>query len=130
MRHFSRPKGRLFSCLFFVAMILSFSSKIMGAEPNKTIVSDTIYRADGSAASGTMVISWPAFVTAENLFGKKAGADKKDAALNFVGSALAIAEAVSNKDIVDVDKFRGGLGLIIDGTVQCLNASVWAAKAK
>jgi hypothetical protein len=66
----------------------------------------------------------------ENLFGKKTGTDKKDAALNFVGSALAIAEAVSNKDIVDVDKFRGGLGLIIDGTVQCLNASVWAAKAK
>jgi hypothetical protein len=65
MRHFSRPQGRLFSCLFFVAMILSFSSKTMAAEPNKTIVSDTIYRADGSAASGTMVISWPAFVTAD-----------------------------------------------------------------
>ncbi len=66
----------------------------------------------------------------ENLFGNKAGTDKKDAALNFVSSALAITEAVSQKEIVDVDKFRGGLGQIIDGTVQCLNASVWAAKAK
>ena len=65
----------------------------------------------------------------ESLFGGKAGSDKKDAALNFVASALSITEAVTKKDIVDVEKFRGGLGQIIDGTVQCLNASAWA-KAK
>jgi hypothetical protein len=65
----------------------------------------------------------------ESLFGSKAGSDKKEAALNFVASALSITEAVSKKDIVDVEKFRGGLGQIIDGTVQCLNASAWA-KAK
>jgi hypothetical protein len=102
MRHFSRPKGRLSYCLLFVAMILGHSAKTMASDPSKTIISDTIYRADGSPASGTMVISWPAFVT---------------------------AEAVTKKDIVDVEKFRGGLGQIIDGTVQCLNASAWA-KAK
>ncbi|MBZ5513177.1 MAG: hypothetical protein LAN70_18675 [Acidobacteriia bacterium] len=62
----------------------------------------------------------------ESLFGSKAGSDKKEAALNFVASALAITEAVSKKDIVDVENFRGGLGQIIDGTVQCLNASAWA----
>jgi hypothetical protein len=65
----------------------------------------------------------------ENLFGSKAGTDKKEAALNFVASALSITEAVTKKDIVDVEQFRGGLGQIIDGTVQCLNASAWA-KAK
>ena len=65
----------------------------------------------------------------ESVFGGKAGTDKKEAALNFVASALSITEAVSKKDIVDVEKFRGGLGQIIDGTVQCLNASAWA-KAK
>jgi hypothetical protein len=65
----------------------------------------------------------------ESLFGSKTGSDKKDAALNFVASALSITEAVTKKDIVDVEKFRGGLGQIIDGTVQCLNASAWA-KAK
>jgi hypothetical protein len=65
----------------------------------------------------------------ESVFGGKAGTDKKEAALNFVTSALSITEAVTNKDIVDVDQFRGGLGQIIDGTVQCLNASAWA-KAK
>ena len=65
----------------------------------------------------------------ESVFGSKAGTDKKEAALNFVASALSITEAVTNKDIVNVDQFRGGLGQIIDGTVQCLNASAWA-KAK
>jgi hypothetical protein len=124
MTHTHSRLARLFSCL------LMFGVAAFASDPAKTVVSDIIYRADGSPASGTLVISWPAFVSAENLFGNKAGVDKKDAALNFVSSALAIAEAVSNKDIADVDKFRGGLGLIIDGTVQCLNASVWAGKAK
>jgi hypothetical protein len=62
----------------------------------------------------------------ESVFGGKAGTDKKEAALNFVASALSITQAVTNKDIVNVDQFRGGLGQIIDGTVQCLNASAWA----
>ena len=62
----------------------------------------------------------------ESVFGVKAGTDKKEAALNFVASALSITEAVTKKDIVNVDQFRSGLGQIIDGTVQCLNASAWA----
>lgn len=62
----------------------------------------------------------------EALFGKKSGADKKQAALAFVESALNITEAVINKDVVDNDKFQQGLGKIIDGVVECLNASAWA----
>jgi hypothetical protein len=54
-----RRLARLFSCL------LMFGMAAYAAEPAKTVVSDTIYRADGSPASGTMVISWPAFVTAD-----------------------------------------------------------------
>jgi hypothetical protein len=76
------------------------------------------------------IASVPAVVQGvESVFGSKSGTDKKEAALNFVASALSITEAVTNKDIVDVDKFRGGLGQIIDGTVQCLNSSLWS-KAK
>lgn len=37
-------------------------------------------------------------------------------------------DAVANKDVVDPDKFQGGLSKIIDGAVECLNASVWAKK--
>ena len=32
-----------------------------------TQVTDTIYRADGTAATGTVVISWPAFTTSNGL---------------------------------------------------------------
>ncbi|HEX6881437.1 MAG TPA: hypothetical protein VF135_13790 [Terriglobales bacterium] len=62
----------------------------------------------------------------EALFGSKAGAEKKEAALSFAASALSMADAVLNKDIADPEKFRDGLGKIIDGVVQCLNASAWA----
>lgn len=65
----------------------------------------------------------------EGLFGSKSGSDKKEAALSFVSAALNLTEAASAREVVDQDKFRDGLGKIIDGTVQCLNASAWA-KAK
>lgn len=62
----------------------------------------------------------------EALFGSKSGAEKKEAALSFATSAVSMTDAVMNKQIVDADKFRDGLGKIIDGVVQCLNASAWA----
>jgi hypothetical protein len=43
-----------------------------------------------------------------------------------VGSALSMTEAISNREIVDEEKFEQGLGKIIDGVVDCLNASAWA----
>ena len=65
----------------------------------------------------------------EGLFGARSGNDKKQAALSFVGAALSLTEQVTNRNIVDEAKFKDGLGKIIDGTVECLNASTWA-KAK
>ena len=44
-------------------------------------------------------------------------------------SAVGAADAVSNKNVVDPNKFQDGLGKVIDGVVACLNASVWASKA-
>ena len=65
----------------------------------------------------------------EGLLGAKSGADKKNAALNFVQSAISVSDAVANKEIVDPAKFSDGLGKMIDGVVACLNASVWTKKA-
>jgi hypothetical protein len=62
----------------------------------------------------------------EGLFGNRSGADKKDAALSFVSAALSLTDAVTSRQIVDETKFKDGLGKIIDGTVQCLNSSIWA----
>jgi hypothetical protein len=72
----------------------------------------------------------PSVVNAiEHLFTHRPGAEKKDAALSFLQAALSMSSAVANRQIVDQEKFRDGLGKVIDGAVECLNASVWA-KAK
>jgi len=62
----------------------------------------------------------------EGLFGNRSGQEKKESAISFVGAALQLTEAVSNREIVDEAKLKEGLSKVIDGTVQCLNASSWA----
>ena len=62
----------------------------------------------------------------EGLSSAQTGAQKKDAALSIVGSAINIADAVGSKQIADASAFQGGLGKVIDGVVDCLNASIWA----
>ncbi len=69
----------------------------------------------------------PALVAGiENLFASKSGAEKKDAAMTFMENALQTIDAVSAREIIDPEKFKGGISLVIDGVVQCLNASAWA----
>ena len=69
----------------------------------------------------------PALVNGiEGLFGSKSGAEKKDAAMSFLENALATVDAVAAREIVDPAKFREGISKIVDGTVECLNASAWA----
>jgi hypothetical protein len=62
----------------------------------------------------------------EGLFGSRAGQEKKESAISFVATALQLSEAVRNRDIVDEEKFRAGLAKVVDGTVECLNASSWS----
>jgi hypothetical protein len=62
----------------------------------------------------------------ETLSAGNAGSNKKEAALSFVTAALSVTEAISDHEIVDENKFKDGLGQVIDGVVQCLNASAWA----
>ena len=69
----------------------------------------------------------PNVITAlENLLNGHSGSEKKNAAMSFLQGALSITDAVSGKEIVDETLFRSGLSKILDGTVDCLNASVWA----
>ncbi|HYU46347.1 MAG TPA: hypothetical protein VEK84_09240 [Terriglobales bacterium] len=71
----------------------------------------------------------PAIVNSiEGLFGSQSGQQKKDSAVSFVTAALQLTEAVANREIVDEAKFKEGLSKVIDGTVECLNASSWAPK--
>lgn len=68
----------------------------------------------------------PALVNGiEGLFGSKSGAEKKDAAMSFLQNALAMTDAIAAREIINPDQFRDGISKIIDGTVECLNASTW-----
>ena len=71
----------------------------------------------------------PALVSGiEGLFASKSGAEKKDAAMSFLQNALAMTDAVAAREIIDPEKFRDGISRIIDGTVECLNASTWCKR--
>jgi len=68
----------------------------------------------------------PALVSGiEGLFADKPGAEKKDAAMSFLQNALAMTDAVAAREIIDPVRFSNGISRIIDGTVECLNASTW-----
>jgi hypothetical protein len=65
----------------------------------------------------------------ETLYGSCTGERKRSAAISIVGSAIGVVEAGGSNKIVDSAKFTAGLGMIVDGVVACLNASVWAKQA-
>jgi len=68
----------------------------------------------------------PALVNGiEGLFASKPGSDKKDAAMSFLQNALAMTDAVAAREIINPEQFKNGISKIIDGTVECLNASTW-----
>jgi len=72
----------------------------------------------------------PALVSGiEGLFASKPGAEKKDAAMSFLENALAMTDAVAAREIINPEKFKNGISKIIDGTVECLNASTWCKEA-
>jgi len=69
----------------------------------------------------------PALVAGiEGMFGGKSGSQKKDAAMSFLESALSTVDAVAAREIIDPEKFKDGISKIVDGTVECLNASTWS----
>lgn len=54
------------AALAFVAIAIAVLPPRIAAQMKTTTVQGTIYRADGTAASGTLLISWPAFTTPQN----------------------------------------------------------------
>jgi len=46
--------------------------------------------------------------------------------MSFVQATLSMTESIASRDIADEAMFKEGLGKVIDGTVECLNASIWA----
>jgi len=61
----SRRKRRLFCGL--ISLLLAVRMAGQAPAGSATTVQDVVYRADGTPASGTLVISWPAFTTAGHM---------------------------------------------------------------
>src|SRR5271167_5135028 len=65
-----RPLGRVIGVLTLVALaggmlaLRAVAAPVPQSGPALTTVSDTVYRADGTPAQGTLVITWPAFLLA------------------------------------------------------------------
>ena len=64
----------------------------------------------------------------EALYGAQSGPQKREAAIAIVGAAISVFDATASKTIVDPAKFTSALGVIVDGVVDCLNASIWATR--
>lgn len=61
----SRLTGRFFSVLIVLTLaILWPTAAAIGQGPTLCQITDIVYRADGTPAQGTALISWPAFTTA------------------------------------------------------------------
>ncbi len=64
-RRFARAAKVIISVLPALLLALTLSARLHAQGPSLTTISDTVYRADGTAATGTVLISWPSFQTAE-----------------------------------------------------------------
>ncbi|MGD0506431.1 MAG: hypothetical protein ABSA27_01455 [Terriglobales bacterium] len=63
--YFSMTVEVALSLMLALLMALALPTTLQAQGPALTTISSTVYRADGTAASGTVLISWPSFQTAE-----------------------------------------------------------------
>jgi hypothetical protein len=81
----SRRRWRLFY-LRVGCVLLAMAGQALAQTPTLTTISDRVYRADGSPAGGTLLISWPPFTTAS---GATVAAGNTNIALGSNGSFTA-----------------------------------------
>jgi hypothetical protein len=112
----SRPNGRLFYLLRFAGavVVLAMSSCICIAQsPALTTISDIVYRADGTPAGGTLLISWPAFSTAD---GHPIAAGTNSVVLGTGGTL--VVQLAPNAGAVPSGTFYTVVYQLDDGTVK------------
>jgi trimeric autotransporter adhesin len=106
-----------------VVILLALVASAMADTPALTTISDTVYRADGTPAAGTLLISWPAFTTA-------AGTPVAAGSISvLIGSGGVVSVAlVPNAAATPAGTLYSVVYRLSDGAVDCLNSSVWAKK--
>jgi hypothetical protein len=107
MRDVCRPMRRLF------LLVLIVVSVTRGQTPPLTTISDVVFRADGSTAQGTLLISWPEFTTSA---GQAVAAGTNSVTLG-VGGTLSVA-LVPNVNATPADTVYVVVYQLNDGTVK------------
>ncbi len=110
-------RGRLFS----LGLVLMLLVKMASATPPMTRISDTVYRADGAPAGGTLLISWPAFTTPDN---SPVAAGNKSVQLGAQGS-LSV-DLVPNAGAIPAGTLYKVIYKLDDGTTS---TEFWAVGA-
>jgi hypothetical protein len=117
MRKGRRSKERLFYWPTRALLGLIFAAMAMPAVwaqgPALTTISDTVYRADGTAAAGTALISWPTFQTAE---GNAVAAGTKTATIGAAGAFST--QLVPNVGAAPAGTYYTVVFQLDDGTVR------------
>ncbi len=62
--HSSMPSYYLWRTITGVFLLLAMAGNLSYGQVSTTLIQDTIYHADGTYASGTVLVTWPAFSTA------------------------------------------------------------------
>src|SRR5271168_278317 len=107
---YRRPLGRLF---YLLAIVVAWLGVSWGQSPSTTTISDTVYRADGTLAGGTLLISWPTFSTAA---GQSVAAGTKSVTL-AAGGVLSVV-LVPNTGSTPTGTFYTVVYQLDDGTVK------------
>ncbi len=107
-----RPLGRLFYWAILVSMAMG-SIVSMAQTPALTTISDLVYRADGTTAGGTLLISWPAFSTGD---GHAIAAGAKSIVLGTGGTLSA--QLVPNAGAMPAGTFYTVVYQLDDGTAK------------
>ncbi|MCU1270949.1 MAG: putative autotransporter protein [Acidobacteriaceae bacterium] len=118
MLHASRPRWRLF-CLQLCCVVLALLTRGAAQSPALTTVTDTVYRADGSYAAGTLLVSWPAFTAAT---GATVAAGNKNVTLGPNGSFTA--QLAPNVGATPAGTIYTVTYQLTDGTVKTENWSI------
>ncbi|HEY1263481.1 MAG TPA: hypothetical protein VGF06_08155 [Terriglobales bacterium] len=105
-----RPVGRLFCWLLAAVAACAVT---LAQTPPTTTISDTVYRADGGPAAGTLLISWPTFTTAA---GTAIAGGSKSVSLG-AGGALSVA-LVANAGSAPSNTIYTVVYQLNDGTVK------------
>ena len=99
--------------LILIGVLLAAFTTAGVAQIATTQVADTIYHADGTAACGTVLISWPAFTTS---YGDSIPGGSTSAAIS-TGGALSV-QLIPNAGATPIGSYYTAVYHLDDGTVS------------